>query len=241
MRKTTAIAFLALLLLPLGAGAAGGGVPLMHADVDVSDHAAVQRGAASFVNYCMGCHSLKYLRYQRLNQDIGIPEETIQENLIWTPDTMVLDPMTNAMTAQQAEAWFGAPAPDLTLSTRRRGEDWVYTYLNTFYGDDSTSTGTNNLVLAGASMPHVLWRLQGIPEAEREDGHVVGVRYPEEGATVSEEEYQAFTNDLVTFLAYAAEPVRETRQQMGIWVIAFLLVFLVVAIFLKKEYWKDIH
>ncbi len=240
MRTTTAIAFLAL-LLPLGAGAAGGGVPLMHADVDVSDHAAVQRGAASFVNYCMGCHSLKYLRYQRLNQDIGIPEETIQENLIWTPDTNVLDPMTNAMTVQQAEAWFGAPAPDLTLSTRRRGEDWVYTYLNTFYRDDSASTGTNNLVLAGASMPHVLWRLQGIPEAEREDGRVVGVSYPEEGGTLSEEEYQAFTNDLVTFLAYAAEPVRETRQQMGIWVIAFLLVFLVVAIFLKKEYWKDIH
>lgn len=241
MRRTTAIAFLALMLLPLGAGAAGGGVPLMHADVDVSDHAAVQRGAASFVNYCMGCHSLKYLRYQRLNQDIGIPEETIQDNLIWTPGTKVLDPMTNAMTAEQALAWFGAPAPDLTLTTRSRGEDWVYTYLNTFYRDDSTSTGTNNLVLAGASMPHVLWRLQGIPEPEREDGHVVGVNYPGEGGTLSEEEYQAFTNDLVTFLAYAAEPVRETRQQMGIWVIAFLLVFLVVAFLLKKEYWKDIH
>lgn len=238
---------LMLAVLPTLAGAVGGGHgTLMDANVDVTATASLQRGAKLFVNYCMGCHSLKYLRYQRLAEDLGIPEELVKKYLIWD-GSEIHSTMTNAMREEDAQDWFGAAPPDLSYTVRVRGADWVYTYLNTFYRDPSRPTGVNNLLLPGASMPHVLARLQGIPEpVYAENGHdgekvVVGVKVPEEAGVLTPEEYHRVTRDITNFLAYAAEPIQAYRQQLGIYVILFLLVLLGIVYLLKREYWKDVH
>jgi ubiquinol-cytochrome c reductase cytochrome c1 subunit len=230
-----------LLIAPPTAWSAGGGGDLMDPHVDVTDTASLQRGAMLFANYCMGCHSMKYLRYSRLAQDLDIPEEVVERYLIWSEETQVHDTMGNAMSAQDGEQWFGVAPPDLSLTVRARGADWVYTYLNTFYLDESQPTGVNNMVLEGASMPHVLWRLQGIPVPVVENGEVVGVEVPEGSGTLSEEEYHEVTRDIVNFMAYAAEPIRAYRESLGVWVILFLLGFTGLAYLLKREYWKDVH
>ncbi len=214
---------------------------LMDARVDVTDTASLQRGASLFRNYCMGCHSMKYLRYNRMAEDLGIPEDVVERYMIWNEQTRIQDPMLNAMSAEDGAAWFAVAPPDLSLTVRARGADWVYTYLNTFYLDESQPTGVNNLVLAGSSMPHVLWRLQGIPEPVVEDGQMVGIQVPEGSGTLSEDEYHRVTRDIVNFMAYAAEPIKAYRESLGVWVILFLLVFTGVAYLLKREYWKDIH
>lgn len=226
---------------------AGGGGDLMHANVDVTDRASLQRGAKLFQNYCMGCHSVKYLRYNRLGEDLGIPEGVVEKYLIWD-GSKIQSTMTNAMRTADAKDWFGAAPPDLSLTVRARGADWVYTYLNTFYRDDTQDTGVNNLLLAGSSMPHVLWRLQGVAEpvyAESRGSNselkVVDVKVPEGAGTLSEDEFHRVTRDITNFMAYAAEPIQATRERMGIWVMLFLFVFLGVAYLLKREYWKDIH
>lgn len=247
-----------MVLLPGLAGAADEPVKLMNAQTDLSDQASLQRGAKYYVNYCLGCHSLKYLRYQRLGQDLGIPDKLVEKYLIWD-GSKISSPMISAMRAKDAEDWFGASPPDLTLTTRRhggglntdRGADWVYTYLNTFYRDDETPTGVNNLVMPGVSMPHILWRLQGIPEpvykqassdgqgsSERE---VVGVKVPEEAGALSPAEYHRMTRDIVNFLIYASEPIQATRKALGVRVLLFLIVFLGIVYLLKREYWKDVH
>lgn len=236
------------ILLSLGAGpalAAGGGGDLMDARVDVSDEASLQRGAKLFANYCMGCHSAEFVRWNALPEPLGVPMETIEENLIFG-DYQPGDVIEAAMPADDAEEWLGVAPPDLSLTARARGADWVYTYLNSYYRDSDTSTGWNNLLLENSSMPHVLWRLQGTPEARYEDGddslEVVGTRVPEDAAgAMSEREYQQATRDITNFMAWMAEPARETRQTMGVWVIGFLIVFTGLAWLMKREYWKDIH
>lgn len=230
-----------LSLAPAAAWSAAEGGGLMDARVDVTDTASLQRGAKLFANYCMGCHSMKYLRYSRLAEDLDIPEEVVERYLIWNEQTQIQEPMVNAMSQEDGEQWFGVAPPDLSLTVRARGADWVYTYLNTFYLDESQPTGVNNLVLAGASMPHVLWRLQGIPVPVIEDGHVVGTEVPEGAGALTEEEYHRVTRDIVNFMAYASEPIRAYRESLGVWVILFLLVFTGLAYLLKREYWKDIH
>jgi ubiquinol-cytochrome c reductase cytochrome c1 subunit len=247
MRKM--VIALLLALLPAAVWASEGGGNFMKPDLDPTDTASLQRGAKLFANYCMGCHSLKYLRYKRMAEDLDIPESVVEDDLIWD-GSKIHEHMMSAMPAGKANDWFGKTPPDLSLTVRQRGADWVYTYLNTFYRDDKSSTGVNNLVLPGASMPHVLWRLQGVPEPVYEevnagtpDAHLVvtDVKVPEKAGAMSEKEYHEATNDLVNFLAYAAEPIKAERQRLGVWVILFLLVFLGIAYMLKREYWKDVH
>ena len=243
MRKLALILFLGL--FSGGAWGAGGSADLMDAQVDVSNEASLQRGANLFANNCMGCHSAKYVRWNALPEALGIPMAMVEESLIYGAYTPG-DTINAAMRPEDAADWFGAAPPDLSLTARSRGADWVYTYLNSFYQDPDASIGWNNTLLANSSMPHVLWRLQGVPEARYEESHgelqVAGIRVPEgQQGNMTEEEYHQATRDITNFMAFMAEPVRAKRQEMGVWVIGFLVIFTVLAWFMKREYWRDIH
>lgn len=239
-----------LLLLASGLAPAAGGhdVHLEAANIDLGDQASLQRGAAYFVNYCMGCHSLQYMRYNRMAEDLGIDEVALRKNLILT-DAKPGDLMTNAMRAEDGEKWFGTAVPDLTLVTRWRSPDWLYTYLKGFYADPARPYGANNLVFPEVGMPHVLAPLQGVQKAVYEehpgaDGDVVkkvvGVE-PAQSGDMTPEQYDTMVRDLTNFLAYAGEPMKLERQRLGIYVLLFLGLFFILAYALKKEYWKDVH
>jgi len=241
---------LAILLLvsPAFALASVGGVHLDNANIDPTNKDSLQRGAKTFVNYCMGCHSAKYQRYIRLARDLGISEEDVMENLMFTGER-IGDQMDIAMTSAMGKKWFGAAPPDLTLVTRVRGADWLYTYLRTFYQDDSRPFGVNNQVFDNVGMPNVLWQLQGVQKAVYEpvtddEGleHQILERLElVDAGTQSAEEFDHTVRDLVNFLAYMGEPMKLERQSLGIKVLLFLLLFFIVAYLLKKEYWKDVH
>jgi ubiquinol-cytochrome c reductase cytochrome c1 subunit len=241
---------LAILLLvsPAFALASTGGVHLDSANIDPTNKDSLQRGAKTFVNYCMGCHSAKYQRYNRLARDLGISEEDVMENLMFTGEKTG-DQMDIAMTSAMGKKWFGAAPPDLTLVARVRGNDWLYTYLRTFYQDDSRPFGVNNQVFDNVGMPNVLWQLQGVQKAVYEtvtddEGHehqVLERLELAEAGTQSAEDFDRTVRDLVNFLAYMGEPIKLERQSLGIKVMLFLLLFFVVAYLLKKEYWKDVH
>jgi len=251
-RSLIVAALLVVALTPVSALAAGGGGGAMHsANIDVSNIASLQRGARNFVNYCMGCHSAQYVRYNRLARDIGISEDQLIENLMFAADKPH-DTMTVAMPARDAQRWFGQAPPDLSLIARSRGTDYLYSFLKAFYVDDSRSIGVNNAVLENASMPHVLWELQGVQKAiyadhtaTDSDGNEVtktefaGFELVKPGK-LSEDEYDQFVVDVVTFLDYIGEPMQLERERIGYWVLAYLLVFGVLAYFLKAEIWKDI-
>jgi len=224
--------------------AAGGGEGLENANINVHDKAALQRGAALFVNYCQGCHSMQYLRYNRLVEDLGLSEEQVQEFLMQGNEE-IADPMTSAMNPEEAEQWFGIAPPDLSLTARSRGVDWIYTYLKSYY---MTEDGWNNTVLANSSMPHVLWELQGIqrPITEShtdsegiEHVEIVGLELDEKGK-LSKEEYSAHIRDLTAFMRYASEPSILKREKLGIWVLLFLVAFTFLAWLLYQEFWKDV-
>lgn len=239
---------LALLVVPAAGFAAGGGVDLPRVNVDIGNQASLQRGARYFVNYCLGCHSAKYVRYNRLAEDLGLTEDQLVNNLMFT-GTRPHDTMDIALPADDANIWFGQAPPDLSLVARARGTDWVYGFLTSFYKDPSKPTGTNNLVLAGASMPHVLWELQGVQRAVfREEADAAGHPHEvfdrleiETPGRLSPQEFDGFVRDLVTFLSYMGEPVQLERRSLGIKVILFLVVFLLFAYGLKKEIWKEVH
>ncbi|MBI1398104.1 MAG: cytochrome c1 [Betaproteobacteria bacterium] len=238
-------------LVPTFAFAAGEHVHLDQAPINKTDIASLQRGAKLFVNYCLTCHSAKFMRYNRL-MDIGISEQQIKDNLMFTADK-VGEHMTVAMDAKDAKQWFGAAPPDLSVIARARGADWLYTYLRTFYRDDSRPTGWNNVVFPNVGMPHVLWELQGQQElepAKAEEGEHGGEHAAaHEGPTLKlaepgklePKEYDAAVADLVNYLVFQAEPARAKRVQIGILTLLFLGVLLVFAYALKKEYWKDVH
>jgi len=239
---------LALLALPGLTVAAGGGYPLLTAPIDLHNNASLQRGARLFVNYCMGCHSLEHQRYNRMARDIGLTDEQVKENLIFT-GAKVGDTMQNAMPKEDAKKWFGVAPPDLTLIARSRGVDYLYTYLLTYYEDSSRPYGVNNAAFPNTGMPNVLWELQGIQKpiyATHKDteGHEVktieGFELVESGE-MSPVEYKEAMVDLVNFLAYVGEPIQLERQRIGIWVILFLALAFVVFYLLKREYWKDVH
>ncbi|HXP65064.1 MAG TPA: cytochrome c1 [Steroidobacteraceae bacterium] len=240
-------------LVALGIFSAGtalaeeGEIALLHADTDIKNVASLQRGARNFMNDCSGCHSLKYLRYNRLGQDLKIPESELAKNLIFT-DAKAFEEINTGMSAQSAD-WFGKQPPDLTLMARERGTDYIYSYLHGFYADKTRPWGVNNLYLPGTAMPHILYYRQGLqkPEYKNEkdakgDAKMVlaGVA-PMIPGSMKPEEYDQYVRDIVNFLDYAAEPIKATRQTMGIFVMLFLLVFFVFAYLLKKEYWKDVH
>jgi ubiquinol-cytochrome c reductase cytochrome c1 subunit len=220
--------------------AAGGGA-LEKAHVNVRDTAATQRGARLFVNYCMSCHSASYMRYNRLAEDLGLGEDLVMENLVFA-DAKIGDTMTIAMQPDDAAAWLGKAPPDLSLISRSRGADWLYTYLLTFYQDENG--GWNNRVLPNASMPHVMWQLQGIqkPVYATHDGHeTIEKLVLDRPGLQSPEEYENTVRDLVTFLEYLGEPAQVKRKGVGIWVLLFLALFAMISYLLKAEYWRDVH
>lgn len=245
-----AIILLALLLSPLTALGSGGHVALENARVDLKDKASLQRGARYFVNYCMGCHSLQYVRYNRVAKDLSIPDDELRENLIFG-DAKPGDLMTNALRPEDGEKWFGTQIPDLTLVTRWRSPNWVYTYLKSYYTDDSRPYGVNNLVFPQVGMPHALAPLQGVQApvmaAGHEDGHgtvdpahVVGVKLVEPGL-LTVKEYDRMVRDITNFLTYVGEPSKLQRQSLGLYVLLFLGLMFLVAYAMKKEFWKDVH
>jgi ubiquinol-cytochrome c reductase cytochrome c1 subunit len=229
----------ALLAITTPASGAGGSA-LQHANVNIRDTVAIQRGARLFVNYCLSCHSASYMRYKRLATDLDLDEELVMKNLVFA-DVKIGDTMETAMKAEDAKRWFGKAPPDLSVISRSRGTDWLYTYLLTFYQDESG--GWNNQTLPNASMPHVLWQLQGIqkPVYVTNNGHeAIDHLVLAEPGLQSPEEYEDSVRDLVTFLDYLGEPTKVKRKNIGVWVLLFLALFSLVAYALKAEYWRDI-
>jgi len=248
MKALTPVVILAACLMTSVVIAAGGGAALQSPRIDQSNEKSLQRGAATFVNYCMGCHTAAYHRYSRMARDLDLSESDVVENLIFTTDktgapTKVGSLMTNTLTEDFAKQAFGVVPPNLALTARSRGVDWIYTYLKSFYADPERGVGVNNIVYPGAAMPHVLWDLQGEqkPVYREEDGLQVFERFEQVSpGKLSIEEYDKLVADLTNFLAYLADPIKQTRHAVGVWVILFLLVLLVLSIMLKREYWKDI-
>ena len=246
--KKLIIASILMLVPALAPAAGGGGVHLEDANIDLADQASLQRGAKYFFNYCMGCHSLQYMRYNRMAEDLGIGEVELRQNLIQN-GAKPGDLMTIAMRPEDGEKWFGTAVPDLTLAARWRSPDWLYTYLKSFYTDPARPYGVNNLVFPDVGMPHVLGSLQGVQnpvfeEHAGEDGEpikkVVGFTEAA-GGSLSAQEYDTLVRDLTAFLTYAGEPTQLQRQQLGVYVLLFIGVFFILAFALKKEYWKDVH
>jgi ubiquinol-cytochrome c reductase cytochrome c1 subunit len=226
-------------------------VRLDRAPINENDLVSLQRGAHTYVNYCLGCHSAGYMRYNRLT-DIGLTEPQIKANLI-LGDAKVGDLMKTAMEVKDAREWFGGAPPDLTVIARSRsseagsGGDWLYTYLRSFYRDSSRPTGWNNVVYPNVGMPHVLYQLQGqqvlqVKEEERH-GHKEKVQrlVLEKPGALSPLEYDRMVADLVNYMVYMGEPARHKRVTIGIFVLMFLSLLLVLFYALKKEYWKDVH
>jgi ubiquinol-cytochrome c reductase cytochrome c1 subunit len=227
--------------------AAGGNLHLLKANIDPSDINSLQQGARIFVNYCMGCHSAKFMRYNRMGADLGISDEILKANFMFNTNKTG-DLMTIAMTDEDGKQMFGGVSPpDLSVNARYRGADWLYTYFMTFYSDPSRPIGVNNLVFKDTAMPHVLLDLQGVQkpvyktdpdgnetnEVDRLELVAAGIQ--------TEEEYKETVRDLVNFMVYLGEPIKLKRQQIGIYVLVFLFFLLGVFYLLKQEYWKDIH
>lgn len=224
---------LGLLLLPVLAWANEVAITVK-APVDLSNHDSLQRGAKVFVNYCLNCHSANYMRYNRL-RDIGLSEKQIKDNLLMAGEK-VGDTMQVAIDPKEAKKWFGATPPDLSVEVRARGADWLYAYLRGFYKDDTRPTGWNNTVYDKVAMPHVLYELQGVQELNHET-HALELVKP---GKLSPTEYNAMVGDLTNFMAFMAEPAKQSRQLIGIFVLLFLGVLFVLVKKIKTEYWKDI-
>jgi len=258
--------------------AAGAPVPRMEPfGADSRDLESLQRGARLFVNYCLNCHSAKYMRYNRLT-DLGLTEAQIADNLILTgrfeqtpagevfAPTKVGETMQVAMRQADAKAWFGVLPPDLSVQARVRGGEWLYNYLISFYRDDKSATGWNNLVFPNVGMPHVLWELSGVNRLDvalhptraaaegaaiaakaislvepAKDKYTVKTLAVQEPGAMSPAEYRKAMGDLVNFLDYVAEPAKNTRKTLGVVVLMFLGVLFLLAYGLKREYWKEVH
>jgi ubiquinol-cytochrome c reductase cytochrome c1 subunit len=239
-----------LVLSPATLLAAGGhGPKLDHVKVDLHDKAALQRGAKTFVNYCLSCHSASYMRYNRMARDIGLTEEQVTEYMGFITDEKGEFKAGALMKAtikpDEAKAAFNTVPPDLSLVSRSRGADWFYTYMRSFYRDEGTPSGWNNVIFPNVSMPHVLWSMQGTNRAqfavdEHKVKHFEGFEVVKPG-TMTEKEYDSAMRDLTTFMVYLGEPARLVRFQLGIYVLIFLVFFGVSAYLLKKNYWKDVH
>ena len=238
-------------LVSSAAMAAGGGALPFKADIDQTDKASLQRGAKLFMNYCLGCHQMQFQRYERTFNDLGIPVELGLEHLVFTKDTKVGEHIKNAMPEKDAAKWFGATPPDLTLESRLRGPDWIYSYLKSFYVDPSRPFGVNNTVFKDVGMPHVLQELQGIPvkqevfEERLIDGEMKRISLGEKivvdgSGELSEDEYDRAALDITNFMVYVGEPMILERESMGWKALLYCFVFFVLAVLLKKEYWRDI-
>ncbi len=235
-----------------GLALASGGSELLNVDINVRDKAALQRGVRTFNDYCLGCHGAEYMRFKRIAKDLGYAEQQVAAKLL-PPGREMVDALTSAIRPEDAQQLFGAVPPNLSLSARSRGADWLYTYLLTFYQDESSATGWNNLVFPNAAMPHALWELQGIQarvdrqEAQHADtaehGHADITADLElvKAGLQSPEQYRKTVKDLVTFMVYLSEPAQLSRAAMGPWVLLYLVFFSLLAWLLKREYWRDVH
>ncbi|WP_043317414.1 ubiquinol-cytochrome c reductase [Microbulbifer sp. HZ11] len=255
---TGIISVLLLTFVPIKAVGAESSVELDYIKTDLTDKPSLQRGAKYFVNYCMGCHSANFSRWERVATDLGIPNELMLQNLV-LGDDKIGDLMQIAMKPEDSKVWFGATPPDLTLVARARSPEWLYTYLRSFYKDDSRPLGVNNKVFPNVGMPHVLMELQGLPECapgpKRDHGKVVrdemgnpimdancgSLKVGSVKGSMTDVEYDQAVYDLVNFMEYIAEPMAETRKRIGFYVLAFILVFFIFAWLLNREYWKDVH
>ena len=235
----------------MGVQANEGGIAWDKAPNKTNDLAALQNGAKLFVNHCLNCHSAEYMRYNRL-KDIGLTEQQIKDNLLFTTEK-VGDTMKANFDPKQAKVWFGGVPPDLSVIARSRaghggtGADYLYTYLRTFYRDETRPTGWNNLVFPNVGMPHVLWDLQGarrpVYDEIEEHGHTVKAFKGWEQitlGTMSSQEYDQAIGDLVAYLQWMGEPAQNTRVRLGVWVLLFLVCFIVVAWRLNASFWKDV-
>jgi ubiquinol-cytochrome c reductase cytochrome c1 subunit len=245
---------------PAALASGGHGAKLDPVKIDLGDKESLQRGARIFVNYCLSCHSASYMRYNRMGRDLSISEELVKENLLFAADK-VGDLMKAVMPAEDAKKWFGVAPPDLTLISRSRGPEWVYTYMRSFYRDPKSPSGWNNTVFPNVAMPHVLYEWQGDQRAVyRTVKHKSTTTGPDgkpvekvtetqefekfelsRAGSMGEKDYSAAMRDLTNFLVYLGEPAKLDRYRIGVWTILFLLVLLVFAYLLKKEYWKDVH
>ena len=221
--------------------AAESGPPLDPVYVNLSDKASLQRGARLFVNYCLSCHSAAYMRYNRMGEDLGISNGVLKENFLFATDKAG-DLMISNMPAENAKKWFGVVPPDLTLAAKVRKPDWIYTYLRSFYLDEYTASGWNNTLFENVAMPHVLYGLQGTQRLSSTDSEA---KKPEfelvVQGTMTPEEYDNAMRDLTNFMVYLAEPIKLKRHTVGVFVIIFLIILMIPAYLLKKEYWRDIH
>ena len=252
---------LALAAAPLAATAQhGGGMP--SAQIDLTDKASLQRGAALYMSYCSGCHALSYQRYSRMGEDLGLSKEQVEENLIFS-GAKIGENMVFGLDAEKSTAWLGKAPPDLSVVSRTKAEgaDWIYNYLKSFYVDESRPLGWNNTVFPGASMPHVLWEMQGVQHAVTEPKHkaangdaeschkgeyqgacITAFDIPEsQKGSMDAHQYDQVARDLSAFLAYVGEPSAIKREAIGVWVVLFLAFFTFLAYLLKSEYWRDVH
>lgn len=263
MKKTFLVVLFAL--LPGVSLAAGGEhAKLDPVKIDLGDQASLQRGARLFVNYCLSCHSAGYMRYSRMADDLGIPEDALVKNLVFIPDAKgEIKPgslMNAVMPADIARATFNTVPPDLSLVTRSRGPEWFYTYMRSFYRDDKRAAGWNNIVFPNVAMPHVLHDMQGqqraVYKTVKHESEVVegGKKVKkvseeqvfdrfemEKAGSMNVEQYDEAMRDLTNFMVYLGEPAKLVRHKVGIMVLVFLAIFLVIAYLLKREYWKDVH
>ena len=247
MRRALTILGLCLGLVGPGLGA-DVEVPGYEVVVDLDNKAALQRGVKYFVNYCLGCHSLQYSRYSRVAEDLGLDTKMVEENLIFT-GSRVGELMEIAMSPSDAQKWLGAAPPDLSVIARQKGASHIYQYLMTFYADDERPWGINNWRFPYTTMPHVLWREQGLQKAhwktvETEEGmsrQVIDELTLETAGLKTPDEYRQLVVDITSFLVYVSEPARLKRESAGTWVLLFLLVLMGLTYFLKREYWKGIH
>ena len=247
MLKNTMIkVFVIAAALFAGAASAEEGAGLQIPQARPGNLASVQSGARLFFNYCSGCHSLKYLRYSRIGEDLGLSEDEVMQNLNFTGGK-IGDQVQVSLTEENAQQWFGKMPPDLSLIARVRGSDWVYTYLKSFYLDESRPLGWNNKLFPNASMPNPLWQMQGLQHAEYGEPDKATGERPVHGlkvttpGTQTPEQFDQSVRDITTFLEYAGEPAVLKREKLGVWVVLFLAFFTLMAYLLKHEYWKDVH
>jgi ubiquinol-cytochrome c reductase cytochrome c1 subunit len=222
---------------------AAGGAELEPAENDINDSNSLQRGARNFMNYCSGCHSAKYVRFNRIGEDLELSDVQMIDNLMFNADK-TFETIQASMSPDDAARWFGQAPPDMSLMARARTTDYIYNFLKGFYIDPDSPTGVDNSILGGTSMPHVLWELQGFQEGVfTEDEHRLSVFShfePITSGSMSPGEFDSFVRDTVNFLEYISEPVSTKRREIGVWVLLFLAVFWVIASMLKKEIWKDV-
>lgn len=218
---------------------------MQQAQANVADTASLQRGARVFFNYCAGCHSIKYMSYSRLAEDLRLSPDDVLANFAFT-GAKIGDQVVSTMPAERAQQWFGKAPPDLSLEARAKGPDWIFNYLKSFYVDPTATVGWNNTVFPNASMPNPLWELQGVQGAHKtapkpgEESRIDKLEITSKGK-LTPEQFDETARDVTAFLQYVGEPAALKRYKVGVWTILYLAFFTFLAFLLKHEYWKDVH